>query len=164
MTTELAVEVQSDEVHAKRQWSRRRWRATIFAPSGDGSTRRRASDAFRLGLALLIVVVGSLIVRANSQPELRLENFLHSAPQGIKWVVTTVWYAGSLGVIARLLLIALVFRRATVARNAALAGGLAWLTCGIAGWLLGADGGPPSSPPPGPVPPDDGHPMPSGWA
>jgi uncharacterized protein (TIRG00374 family) len=141
VTTELAVEVPSDEVHAKRQRARRRWRAIVFAPAGDGSTRRRASDAFRLGLALLIVVVGSLVVRANSSPELRLENFLHAAPQGIKWLVTTVWYAGSLGVMAGLILIALVFRRATVARNAALAGGLAWLTCGIAGWLLGADGG-----------------------
>ncbi|HEY2565092.1 MAG TPA: lysylphosphatidylglycerol synthase transmembrane domain-containing protein, partial [Acidimicrobiales bacterium] len=113
----------------------------IFAPAGDGSTRRRASDAFRLGLAVVIVVVGSVIVRADSSPELRLESFLHAAPQGISWLVTTVWYAGSLGVIVGLLLLALVMGRAAVARNAALAGGLAWLACGIAGWVLGPDGG-----------------------
>jgi uncharacterized protein (TIRG00374 family) len=144
VTTELAVQVPGDEVHAKRQRAKRRWRAIIFAPAGDGSTRRRASDAVRLGVALVILVVGTVILRANSGPELRIENFLHSAPEGIQWLATTVWYVGSLGVIVGLVLIALLVRHATLARNAAIAGGAAWLVSGIAGWLLGANGGRPT--------------------
>jgi uncharacterized membrane protein YbhN (UPF0104 family) len=141
VTTELAVDSPSGVAHPGRRRSKWRWRSIVFAPAGDGSTRRRASDALRVGLAIVIVVVGSLIVRADSSPELRLENFLHAAPQGIKWLVTTVWYAGTLGVIVGLVLMALLAHRTTLARNAVLAGAAAWLGCGIAGWVLGANGG-----------------------
>ncbi len=97
----------------------------------------------RLTLAVIALVVGTVIIRANSHPELWVEQLLHPSPDGVKWVITAVWYIGSLGVIIGLVLIALVVRHAVLARNAAIAGALAWVSCGVAGWLLGSDGGRP---------------------
>jgi hypothetical protein len=44
------------------------WRAIVFAPIGDGQTRRRGSDAFRLGTAVLGVFLW-LATMANSHAE-----------------------------------------------------------------------------------------------
>ncbi len=43
-----------------------RLRAAVLGPRGGGTTRRRASDAFRLGLAVVVVAVSIPVMRANS--------------------------------------------------------------------------------------------------
>jgi len=47
-----------------------RLRAVVLGPRGGGTTRRRASDAFRLGLAVVVVAVSIPVMRANSAAEL----------------------------------------------------------------------------------------------
>ena len=42
-----------------------RLRAAVLGPRG-GGTARRASDAFRLGLAVIVVAVSIPVMRANS--------------------------------------------------------------------------------------------------
>ena len=65
------------------RWSGRSWRAIFFAPVGDGQTRRRGSDATRLGLAVLVVILCWLTTRVNSSSEHTIASVLSSAPNGI---------------------------------------------------------------------------------
>ncbi len=48
----------------------RRLRAVVLGPRGEGTTRRRASDAFRVGFAVVVVAVSIPVMRANSGAEL----------------------------------------------------------------------------------------------
>ena len=63
--------VASGEVPAARHQLRERLRAAVLGPRGGGTTRRRASDAFRLGFAVVVVAVSIQVMRANSAVELR---------------------------------------------------------------------------------------------
>jgi len=117
------------------------WRSLLFAPAGDGQTRRRGSDGVRLALAVLAVLLCWLAVKASSHTEQDLTKFLNSAPNGISWVVATVWWVGTVGVLALLTVVALLSRRWEVIRDALVAGLGAWLvTLGLQ-LLLGPEGG-----------------------
>lgn len=59
-----------------------RLRAVVLGPRGGGTTRRRASDAFRLGLAAAGVAVSIPVIRANSAIELSIVHALHPPPAG----------------------------------------------------------------------------------
>ena len=50
----------------------RRLRAAVLGPRGGGTTRRRASDAFRLGFAVVVVAVSIPVMRASSAAKLWL--------------------------------------------------------------------------------------------
>ena len=56
----------------------------------EGTTRRRASDAFRLGFAVVVVAVSVPVMRANSAVELSVVLALNPPPAGISWLVTSV--------------------------------------------------------------------------
>jgi uncharacterized membrane protein YbhN (UPF0104 family) len=62
----------------------------VLGPRGGGTTRRRASDAFRLGFAVVVVAVSIPVMRANSAVELSIVRVLHPPPAAISWLVTTV--------------------------------------------------------------------------
>ena len=126
--------------------SGRPWRAILFAPVGDGQTRRRGSDAVRLGLAVLAVVVCWVVVRANSAAEHTVAATMASAPQGIRWVVSVIWWLASVGLIVVAGALALASRRWSVVRDIGLSGLGAWLVCVVLSYLLGSTGGrPPTS-------------------
>jgi uncharacterized membrane protein YbhN (UPF0104 family)/tRNA A-37 threonylcarbamoyl transferase component Bud32 len=115
----------------------------LFAPEGDGQTRRRGSDGVRLALAVVGVVLCWVVVRAGSHTEHAITELLHSAPNGVSWLVTTVWWAGTVGVLAVLVVVALLSRRWQVIRDALAAGVGAWVVTELLHALLGADGGRP---------------------
>src|SRR5450631_2845586 len=79
-----------------------RLRAIVLGPRGGGTTRRRASDAFRLGFAVVAVAVSILVMRANSAVELGIVHALNPPPPAIQWLVAAVFWLGSAGVIAGL--------------------------------------------------------------
>ena len=58
----------------------RRWQAILFAPVGDGTTRRRGSDAVRLGLSVLVVLVCWLAAMADSNTEHSVASALSPPP------------------------------------------------------------------------------------
>ena len=62
--------------------------------AGRGHHRRRASDAFRLGLAVVVVAVSIPVMRANSAAELSIVRAVHPPPRGNQ-------LAGHLGLLAR---------------------------------------------------------------
>jgi hypothetical protein len=68
----------------------RRLRAAVLGPPGGGTTRRRASDAFRLGLAVVVVAVSIPVMRANSAAEVKITHALNPPPAAIRWLVTSV--------------------------------------------------------------------------
>jgi hypothetical protein len=123
----------------------RRLRAAVLGPRGGGTTRRRASDAFRLGLAVVIVAVSIPVMRANSAAELNIVRVLHPPPAAISWLVTSVFWLGSAGVIVLLVIVGLLFPRLTAVRWTAAAALLTWGVCALLGVFLGpAAGRPPT--------------------
>jgi len=61
----------SEGVPAAHHRLAERLRAAVLGPRGGGTTRRRASDAVRLGLAV-VVAVSIPVMRANSAAELSI--------------------------------------------------------------------------------------------
>ena len=123
-----------------------RLRAAVLGPRGGGTTRRRASDAFRLGLAAVVVAVSIPVMRANSAAELSIVHAVHPPPAAISWLVTAVFWLGSAGVSVLLVIIGLMVPRLTAVRWIAAAAAVTWGVCIVLGAVLGpAAGRPPVS-------------------
>jgi len=100
--------VASEGVPGTRHQLRQRLRSTVLGPRGGGTTRRRASDAFRLALAVVVVLVSIPVMRANSAAELAIVRAVYPPPAAISWLVTSVFWLGSAGVIALLVIVGLL--------------------------------------------------------
>jgi len=120
-----------------------RLRAAVLGPMGGGTTRRRASDAFRLALALLVVVVSIPVMRDNTALELGIVRALNPPPGAIAWLVTSAFWLGSAGVIASVALLSLLTPRLIVVRRIAVAALATWALCELLSVLLGPDAGRP---------------------
>jgi uncharacterized protein (TIRG00374 family) len=134
----------SDVPQARHQLAPR-LRAAVLGPGGGGTTRRRASDAFRLGLAVVIVAVSVPVMRANSAVELSIVRALHPPPQAVSWLVTLVFWLGSVGISVLLVAVGLLVPRLTAVRHVAAAALLTWGVCALLGVLLGSAAGRPPS-------------------
>jgi hypothetical protein len=75
----------SERVPGARHPLTDRLRAAVLGPRGGGTTRRRASDAFRLGLAVVVVAVSIPVMRANSAAELSIVRAVHPPPS--EWTI-----------------------------------------------------------------------------
>src|ERR1700741_149983 len=120
------------------------WRSVIFAPVGSGQRRRRGSDGARLAVAALALACCLLIIRYDSRVDRAITQVIHPPPWSITWLVTVVYQAGSFGVVAVLVVLALVARRWEVARDSGLSAAGAAAACGILVVLLGSRGGRPA--------------------
>ena len=118
-------------------------RAAVLGPRGGGTTRRRASDVFRLGFAAVVVAVSVPVMRANSAAELRIIRALNPPPAAVRWLVTSVFWLGSVGVVVLLVIAGLLVPRLTAVRWMAVAGLLTWGVCALLGVLLGPAAGRP---------------------
>ena len=125
---------------------RRPWRAVVFAPVGDGQTRRRGSDALRLGTGVLVVLLCWLFTRADSSAEHTIATTLASPPDGIRWLVSVIWWLTSVGVIVLIAILTLVSRRWSAIRDCGLSGLVAWIGCLLLVVVVGATGGRPADP------------------
>ena len=122
-----------------------RLRATILGPRGGGTTRRRASDAFRFGFAIVAVAVSIPVMRANSAVELGVVHALNPPPSAIRWLVTAVFWLGSVGVIVCLVALGLLVPRLAAVRRIAVAAAAAWGACALLGAVLGPVAGRPAT-------------------
>ncbi|HLK72091.1 MAG TPA: lysylphosphatidylglycerol synthase transmembrane domain-containing protein [Streptosporangiaceae bacterium] len=140
---DLMTTVASEGVPETRHQLQRRLRATVLGPRGGGTTRRRASDAFRLGFAVVVVTASIPVMRANSAIELSIVRALNPPPAAVSWLVTSVFWLGSAGVIALLVIIALLVPRFAAIGWTALAAVLTWGSCALLSVLLGSGAGRP---------------------
>src|SRR5690348_18507055 len=67
-------------------------RRVFLGPRGGGTLRRRASDAFRLGFAMLVVAASIPVMRANTGAEIAIVHALNPPPDAISWLVTTLFW------------------------------------------------------------------------
>jgi glycosyltransferase 2 family protein len=143
---DLMAAVSSEAVPGARHQLAQRLRAAVLGPRGGGTTRRRASDAFRLGLAVVVVAVSVPVMKANSAAELSIVHAVHPPPAAISWLVTTVFWLGSAGVSVLLVIVGLLVPRLSAVRWTAVAAVLTWGVCVLLGVVLGpAAGRPPVS-------------------
>src|SRR5580700_9673499 len=143
---DLMAAVSSEAVPGAHHQLAQRLRAAVLGPRGGGTTRRRASDAFRLGLAVVVVAVSIPVMKANSAAELSIVRALHPPPAAISWLVTTAFWLGSAGVSVLLIVVGLLVPRLSAVRWTAVAAVLTWGICILLGVLLGpAAGRPPVS-------------------
>src|SRR5215469_4124894 len=133
--------VAGEHIPLARHRLAQRLRAAVLGPRGGGTTRRRASDAFRLGLAIVVVAVSVPVMRANSAAELAIVRALNPPPAAISWLVTSVFWLGSAGVVALLALVGLLVPRLTAVRHIAAAAAATWVVCILLGRLLGPAAG-----------------------
>jgi uncharacterized membrane protein YbhN (UPF0104 family) len=122
-----------------------RLRAVVLGPRGGGTTRRRASDAFRLGFAAAGVAVSIPVMRANSAVELSIVHALHPPPTGIRWLVTATFWGGSVGVVACLAVVGLLVPRLPAVRQIVVASLATWGLCALLAATLGSAAGRPAT-------------------
>jgi uncharacterized protein (TIRG00374 family) len=85
-------------------------------------------------------------MRANSAVELSIVHALTPPPTAIKWLITSVFWLGSAGVIVLLIIVGLLIPRLAAVRWTALAGLLTWGVCALLQVFLGpAAGRPPTA-------------------
>jgi uncharacterized protein (TIRG00374 family) len=126
-------------------WNQR-LRSLVLGPHGGGTSRRRASDALRVGIAAVLLVICIPLVQANTSLEIHLADLLSPPPTGIQWLITAIWFVGSIGLTVTLILIGLLVPKLTAVRQMGAAGLATLLVCLLLDALLGpAAGRPPIS-------------------
>ena len=100
----------------------------------------------RVGIATVLLVICIPLVEANTSVEIHLTELITPPPSGIRWLITAIWFVGSLGVTAALILLGLLVPRLKAVRQMAAAGVAAVLVCLLLDALLGPAGGRPPIP------------------
>ena len=126
-------------------WSQR-VRSLLLGPHGGGTTRRRASDAVRVAIAVVLVVICVPLVQANTSLEIHVTELITPPPSGIHWLITAPWFLGSIGVIVTLVLVGLLVPRLAAVRQMGVAGLAALAICLLLDALLGPSAGRPPIP------------------
>jgi uncharacterized membrane protein YbhN (UPF0104 family) len=126
-------------VTGQQFWSR--WRSAFFAPVGDGQRRRRGSDGLRVASAALALVCCLLVIHFDSRVDRAIVQVVHPPPRSITWLVTVVYEGGSFGVIAVLVIAALLARRWVIARDLGLTAAITAAVSGLLVLWLGSSGG-----------------------
>ena len=98
-----------------------------------------------LGIAIAVVAVSIPVMRANSAVELSIVHALTPPPTAIRWLVTSVFWLGSAGVIVLLVIVGLLVPRLAAVRWTALAGVLAWGVCALLRVARAGGGRPPTA-------------------
>ena len=82
-------------------------------------------------------------IQANSAAELSVVHALNPPPAGISWLVTSVFWLGSVGVIVLLVILGLLVPRLAAVRWTAVAAVVTWGVCLLIGQILGPSAGRP---------------------
>lgn len=107
----------------------RPWAALLIAPFGDGVRRRSGTDAVKLIASVIGVLLIGLFVSRHASIQEAISNAVHPPPEGIKWLVRTLWVAGSFGVVVLVLIVVAVARRLEVLRDVAVSVVIAYGAC-----------------------------------
>jgi glycosyltransferase 2 family protein len=118
-----------------------RWRAAVFAPAGDGIRARLGSDAWRVGLSVLGLVVVFFAYRQQAHLDQWIVKLTVPPPTGVAWLLTVLAFAGTYGATLLLLVTSIVSRRRPVLIDVLGAGAVALLVTGLLRLVLGVTAG-----------------------
>jgi len=99
----------------------------------------------RLVGAVVFLIAVTLLMRQGLDVEGDVAQALSPPPDTIRWLVTALWFLGSIGATVVVVVVALVARRFRLALELAVAVASSWGICGLLAVVLGADGGRPST-------------------
>ncbi len=97
----------------------------------------------RIACAVLGILSCWGATHANSQAEQTVATTVAATPEGLRWLVTTLWWATSAGLVAALALLAALGRRWLALRDVAVSAGAAWALAAAATVAFGSNGGRP---------------------
>jgi len=118
-----------------------RWRAAVFAPEGDGIRARLGSDAWRVGLSVLGLVIVFFAYRRQVHLDQWIVKLTVPPPTGIAWVLTVLAFAGTYGATLLLVGTSIFSRRRAVLIDVLGAGAVALLITGLLRLVLGVTAG-----------------------
>ncbi len=144
-TDDVAPVLEPGPAERPRHVRSRRWRTVVLAPVGDGSTRRRASDAVRVGMAVLVIALSVGAIRHPLSFESTVVDAVSPLPNGLHWIVSSLWFLGSIGAMVASVAVALLVRRVRLAVEMVAVVLGTWALCGLLGMVLGVDGGRPNT-------------------
>ena len=90
---------------------------------------------------MVVILLCWLATRVNPSSERALIQVLTPPPDGVRWLVTSIWWIGSFGLIVAVAVLALVSHRWSVIRDCFISGAGAWVLCVLLGVVFGPDGG-----------------------
>ena len=76
----------------------------------------------RVGIAAALLAICVPLAQANTSVEIHVTELLTPPPTGIRWLITALWFVGSIGVTVALVLIGLLVPRLTAVRQMGVAG------------------------------------------
>ena len=82
-------------------------------------------------------------MQANTSVEIHVTELITPPPSGLHWLITALWFLGSIGVIVTLVLVGLLVPRLTAVRQMGVAALAALAVCLLLDALLGSSGGRP---------------------
>jgi len=97
-----------------------------FGPASEEPYRRRARDAVRLGISVVVLVALARRVGDVGPTEQSVFQFFNTLPSGLESLFTTLYRLGALWAVVLVAAAALLGRRWRLARDLALSGVLAW--------------------------------------
>ena len=119
----------------------------FFAPRGDGTRRRRGTDAGRLIGAVVATLILGLLLTSREEFQTTFTKILHPPVLGLSWLFTGLWFVSSVGTLLFVIVMALIGRRIDVLRDFAVAAVFAVGTCLLFQFVLGTTGNFPNSDP-----------------
>ncbi len=114
----------------------RRVRSHRFGPASEEPYRRRPRDAIRFGVAVVLLVLLARHVNDVTPTETNVFEFFNGLPDDLRSLFVTLYRLGALWAVGLVAVAALLDRRWRLARDLALAGGLAWAIARILGALI----------------------------
>ena len=95
----------------------------------------------RLLIAVLVTFAIAVPVANHEAIQKSISNALHPPPEGLAWLVTMMWFVGTIGVIVITVLVTGLLHRREVLRDVAVGVGIAILSCLGIQWLFGVTAG-----------------------
>jgi uncharacterized membrane protein YbhN (UPF0104 family) len=101
----------------------------LLSPTGGGLRRRSGSDVARVVVAILLLVAMGFSYGASTYVFGALAQWVYPVPHLLSWLLTALWFVGSIGIIVLMVCVVAIARRFEVLRDLVVATALSWLGC-----------------------------------
>jgi len=121
---------------AERSGRMARWRHTTFGAASEEPYRRRYTDWWRVGIALVLFIACCLRANHVTPSDSAVFQFFSTLPEGLKSMFEALYRLGALWAVGLVAAAALVARRWRLARDLLISGALAWALGRVLGELV----------------------------